>query len=563
MRVKQTYRKFEGFRYRDVLRLAWRTHTAGQLFSGMAAHLSYQVSNLGRDYIHSAFLDWLQALPWFRDPTTRRRRNRFWLRVAGRGFRKLSHFLQILKSLTHTLLTRISFATWFAVYPLFYHANVQTIHLLEPTPLLPPLSSFIPFTSTSPISLPRITGPMFSFATVNSLLSQGASSYFLHSFIMQSFFSSLQFFLFKRILKLLPSPSNPITPLQVLDNENLHRNTNGVGDLGDTVDTGLTDDITHESILATAIVIADTSASSRAAYTATISVDHTTSELISPLLNREHDSLEIEAGIDERAEAHAEIHSYDDNDSGSDDSDVIEPYPFGRRSHSPSRRRPRPTPAPPSTPSQQHRQRSLLAPSTLSQPPSATPRQTGPPRALVPPSSPSQRPSTPLQQQQQQYPGSILGPSTPSQQRRSDPTAVPVSTSSQQRRSSTTNINSTDSAAAAANTTNRQQCRETALSSHPVDVVASHFADCIANTITLALESAVLRILARDLLLARGHGSSSIAAAIYPPFEIIGPGQLLIVRAMVIGEWSLLWLLFEVAWSVSTVIGVRWFGYSL
>jgi len=105
--------------------------------------------------------------------------------------------------------------------------------------------------------------------------------------------------------------------------------------------------------------------------------------------------------------------------------------------------------------------------------------------------------------------------------------------------------------------TNRTQYRTTSLSGHPVAVAALHVTECITTVIMLATESATLRTLARGVLAARGlHGP------VYPPLQLFGPGQALVVRALVAGEWAAMWCLFEASWAASTVVGIRWFGYA-
>jgi len=103
----------------------------------------------------------------------------------------------------------------------------------------------------------------------------------------------------------------------------------------------------------------------------------------------------------------------------------------------------------------------------------------------------------------------------------------------------------------------RSEYHNTTLSAHPVDIAASHAADCIGNALLLVGESVVLRRLAWGVLAGRGLGG-----AVYRPFEIGGAGQGLVAKALVVGEWGLMWCLFEVSWGVSTWVGVRWFGYA-
>jgi len=57
-------------RYRDVLRLAWTRSTWEDMFSGMPAHLLFQVSNLGRDWLRTVLRVWLEERSFFRHPVT-------------------------------------------------------------------------------------------------------------------------------------------------------------------------------------------------------------------------------------------------------------------------------------------------------------------------------------------------------------------------------------------------------------------------------------------------------------------------------------------------------------
>lgn len=66
-------------RYRDVLQLAWTRSTWEEMFSGMPAHLLFQMSNLTRDYLRTMLKVWLEKRSFFRHPITRRPRRRGWL----------------------------------------------------------------------------------------------------------------------------------------------------------------------------------------------------------------------------------------------------------------------------------------------------------------------------------------------------------------------------------------------------------------------------------------------------------------------------------------------------
>ncbi|KAF8247599.1 hypothetical protein K440DRAFT_628487 [Wilcoxina mikolae CBS 423.85] len=362
----QTYRMYENLRYRDVLRLAWTMNTWGALFSGMPAHLCYQIVNLTKDYMQAKFMTWLQRKPLFTDSRTGQPKRDFWLHTADK---------------------LISFGSWFLIYPLWYHSTLQVLHLLPPTPLLPSFKSFLVFSAASPISLPHlINTPLISIATAKSLLSQAATSNFLLSFVTQSISVRLQFFLYHKILDLLPAPSDGTTPMSSL------------------------------------------------------------------------------IYIDEQPDI------------------------------------PPPTPAP-----------AIEEVSTHTSPDPASGEIATDPLELAasPPPPPPPRRATPLAHHQHRH---------HHHHQRSE-----------------------------------YQYRNTTLSAHPVDIAASHAADCIGNALLLVGESVVLR------RLAWGRG---LGGAVYRPFEIGGAGQGLVAKALVVGEWGLMWCLFEVSWGVSTWVGVRWFGYA-
>jgi len=413
----QTYRGFQGFRYRDVIKLAWRGSTWGELFCGMPAHIYYQVVNLARDYGQARIWHVLQNKPFFKDSATGRPKRQTLLRFIDKC---------------------VSLGSWFMIYPLWHHSNLQTLHLLPPSPLFPSLRTFIPFSPWSPISLPTITGPLLSVTTAKSLLFQAATSYFLHSLVMQSISAALQYYLFKRILEVLPRPSKDSGCNCFTEPEDYPEEPNTM--TIEAVDIDNPEDF-HGITATMEDAAAAAAPSTHTTYTATITLDPVTGELLSPSQPDDGDPLEIEAEE--------------------------------------------------------------------------------PTRPLLPP-----RPPTP-----------------PRRRRRSSPSRPPPCQSSlpsshQHGRS--------------------QLYRQTTLSSHPVDVVASHAADCIANSLIVTAESAVLRMLARNILLSRGFTPDGL---VYPPFQIRGPGQPLVSKALIAGEWGLMWCLFEATWAVSTFVGVRWFGY--
>ncbi|KAH8149645.1 uncharacterized protein LAJ45_06276 [Morchella importuna] len=183
----QTYRTYEGWRYKDVLIMSWRSNNIFQMLSGMPAHLCYQLVNVGRDYLQARFLRWLSRKPLFINKKTGKPR-RFVLNSLDKIF---------------------STCSWFLVYPLYQHSILQSLHLIPPTPLLPPVTSFVPFSALSPLSLPELTTPSFSLVTVSALATQALGSYFLFSFLQQSVCAMLQYNLFHRLRRVLPRPDNP------------------------------------------------------------------------------------------------------------------------------------------------------------------------------------------------------------------------------------------------------------------------------------------------------------------------------------------------------------------
>lgn len=187
--------------------IAWHNNNIFQMLSGMPAHLCYQLVNVGRDYLQARFLRWLSNKSLFKDPKTKKPR-----RLVLNSLDKLYVFLFGYLFLVYRItLTRISLSacSWFLVYPLYQHSTLQSLHLVPPVPLLPPLASFVPFSSLSPLVLPELATPIFSLATVTTIASQAVGSYFLFSFLQQSFCGIMQYYLFHRIRRILPRPDNP------------------------------------------------------------------------------------------------------------------------------------------------------------------------------------------------------------------------------------------------------------------------------------------------------------------------------------------------------------------
>jgi len=297
-------------------------------------------------------------------------------------------------------------------------------------PFVPSLASFLAFSAASPISPPVLTGSVFSLATCKSLLYQAATSYFIQSFVTQTISLKLQYYFYRRLIEILPDPSNGQKPTGI-----------------DNGRVSLDIEMNFDAVGPSALTIEDTANASHAGgYTATIPINPETGDIITPSPEVITDPLEL-----------------DETDS------------------------------------------------EASRPPSPHP---GPPR----------RASTLAQRQQQEEEEEEM-----------------------ERRRQVYNANK-----------NRTQYRITTLSGHPVDVATSHATECITAVIMLVTESAMLRTLARGVLAARGlHG------LVYPPLQLFGPGQGLVAKALVAGEWAILWCLFEASWAISTVVGVRWFGYAM
>ncbi|CCX33589.1 Similar to hypothetical protein AOL_s00076g151 [Arthrobotrys oligospora ATCC 24927]; acc. no. EGX50387 [Pyronema omphalodes CBS 100304] len=369
----QTYREYEHLRYREVLKLAWQRNTLGGLFSGMPAHLCYQMLNLTEDYCHATFLNWLELEPLFLDPVANKHKNGL-----------------LLYSIHHL----ISFTSWFLVYPLWRHSNLQVLHLVPASQLLPPLASFIPFTSSSPISAPQFPHGFFSPHTPLDLLSQAVASDFLFSFFTQTLFTATQYYLYHQIIQFLPAPTaNP----------------------GITTITSLPLDASLEITGAGAPI-----------------------------------TIPLE-GVPEH----------------------VATDPWGM---------------------------SPVAPTPVA-------------------------------------PVGGLGGLGGSEGLGSSATPATPATSNHRRQ--------------------RHQYRNTTLSTHPVDVAASHAADCVSNAVLMGVESMGLRRLARgvvgDELVYHTIGTGGVIAAL--------AGFVGVYKALVVGEWGLMWALFEATWGVSTYVGVRWFGY--
>ncbi|KAA8901858.1 hypothetical protein FN846DRAFT_104242 [Sphaerosporella brunnea] len=408
----QTYTAYAGSGYLDVLKVAWHHSSWAALFAGMPVHLVYQLSVLAKEYLQTKLMRRLASSPIFFDKKSQK-------------FRRVELLCGIDRCL--------SFAAWFLIYPLWYHSNLQVLHLLPPSPVLPSWHSFLLFTPSSAISLPYLAGPLFSLATGKSLLYQLATSSFIHGFLIHSVSSKLQFTLYSWILNRLPAPNNGQKASALIDHATLDEDV-----LGEMMAV----EIEMEPSLE------DLAEPRRSTYTATIPFDPQTGEIIVPPPQVSTDPLEL------------------------DETDVEDSPP--------------PSPRPPPL----RRSSSLAA---------------------------HQQQEREREQQQQRR-----------REEKTHEQQVP-----------------------------KTKYRTTALSCHPVDVAASHAADCITNAVLLVAESMVLRNLAMNAL---GRGFN---ARVFPPLRIWGTGQGLVAKALVFGEWGLMFALFQASWGVCTWIGSRWFEYGV
>lgn len=326
---------------------------------------------------------------------------------------------------------RILLGSWLLLYPLWYHASMQVLHLLPVTPLLPAAAAFVPFSAASPLALPPLSaGPGAETVTVwgarwqwwRWLAGHALGSNFMLSFVLQSVYVTLLHGVYNRALLLLPAPcygrSIPASLLQ--DDYSLGPGTGGGRDGrdGGGGETG------------TGVWMFDDDVA-----TATASINPRTGEF----------SLPVHTPA-------AEL---------TDPLELADP------------------PLPPS-PDRHHRHH---------------------PRGRAQDRAPQDDP----QQRGGHQRGRLIG------------------------------------------------FRDTALSVRPLDIAASHTADCLSNVLLLASQSVMLRRLARS--------RPGVCDTVYAPMELRGCGTALVIKALVVGEWSLLWVLFECSLVASSVVGVRWFGY--
>ncbi|KAK6334084.1 hypothetical protein TWF696_002586 [Orbilia brochopaga] len=126
----QTFQGLEEMPYLEILKLVVKHRTIFDCFAGVSAHIIYQLINVLREYLQSLLFKQLKKHPLFRDSKT------------GKPNRRLLNFLY--KGMTLT--------AFFLIYPIYRHSVLQSLHLIPATPVLPPLSDFIPFRSV--LSLP-------------------------------------------------------------------------------------------------------------------------------------------------------------------------------------------------------------------------------------------------------------------------------------------------------------------------------------------------------------------------------------------------------------------------
>lgn len=69
----QAFRTPPNMRYREVVRLAWRTQSMRKLFAGFPAHVVFQISKLLEDFLQARIIRWLGKSRWFSKPRKHRR----------------------------------------------------------------------------------------------------------------------------------------------------------------------------------------------------------------------------------------------------------------------------------------------------------------------------------------------------------------------------------------------------------------------------------------------------------------------------------------------------------
>lgn len=101
---------------------------------------------------------------------------------------------------------RFTFSGQFLTFPLYYHSGLQALHLLPPSPALPSLSSLIPFSAASPLSLPRLSGPLFSRSSLITIATHVSTSYFLWSYAYDGIWQMVRWYLDRQLMRILPKP---------------------------------------------------------------------------------------------------------------------------------------------------------------------------------------------------------------------------------------------------------------------------------------------------------------------------------------------------------------------
>ncbi|TGZ83751.1 hypothetical protein EX30DRAFT_393310 [Ascodesmis nigricans] len=168
----------------ELLKMAWRTRSILDLFAGLPANITFQGLTLFLEYWQLKLVKrWLPTMKWFNEEDTDPR----WKSIYLQG-----------------IWCSLSFASFSLLYPLFYHSNLQSLHLTAKSPLLPPLLAFIPFSSASPLWFPAVTGPLLSLQTWKNVFVHIASSHLLHSFVLTRVTGFVNGYISRHIARALP-----------------------------------------------------------------------------------------------------------------------------------------------------------------------------------------------------------------------------------------------------------------------------------------------------------------------------------------------------------------------
>ncbi|KAJ6263425.1 Cell division control protein [Drechslerella dactyloides] len=130
----QTFRGLDDVGYVELLRLLVKHRSILDCFAGVSAHIIYQLINVLREYLQSLLFKKLKRHPLFQDPKTRQP-NRRMLNFLYKG---------------------ITLSAFFLIYPIYRHSVLQSLHLIPATPVLPPLSDFIPFRTVASLPWPAL-----------------------------------------------------------------------------------------------------------------------------------------------------------------------------------------------------------------------------------------------------------------------------------------------------------------------------------------------------------------------------------------------------------------------